>query len=80
MLNMWLFFHGFHVGKYTSPMECLGPRLLFHLPAVPFLNNFAHIPWEDTPDFPKPPQKKKFLYHQTFQVPKTEVLTYISCM
>ena len=25
------------------------------------INDFAHIPWEDTPDFPKPPQRKKFL-------------------
>ena len=26
------------------------------------LNDFAHIPWEDTPNFPKPPQRKKFLH------------------
>ena len=26
---------------------------------TPF-NDFAHIPWENTPNFPKPPQRKKF--------------------
>jgi len=25
------------------------------------VNDFAHIPWEGTPDFPKPPQRTKFL-------------------
>ena len=24
------------------------------------VHDFAHIPWEDTPNFPKPPQRKKF--------------------
>ena len=36
----------------------------FHMTAgVAFrlFNDFAHIPWEGTPDFPKPPQRKKFL-------------------
>ena len=26
------------------------------------INDFAHIPWEDTPNFPKTPQRKKFLH------------------
>ena len=26
------------------------------------LHDFAHIPWEDTPNVPKPPQRKKFLH------------------
>ena len=26
------------------------------------LNDFAHIPWEDTPNFPKPPRRKEFLH------------------
>ncbi len=26
-----------------------------------YINDFAHIPWEDTPDSPKPLQRKKFL-------------------
>ena len=25
-----------------------------------YISDFAHIPWEDTPNFPKPPQTKKF--------------------
>ena len=29
---------------------------------VSLINDFAHIPWEDTPSFPKPPQRKKFLH------------------
>ena len=32
----------------------LHPNSSFH--------EFAHIPWEDTPNFPKPPQTKKFLH------------------
>ena len=26
------------------------------------INDFAHIPWEDTPNFPKAPQRKEFLH------------------
>ena len=29
--------------------------------------DFAHIPWEDTPNFPKPPQRKKFLHKLNVQ-------------
>ena len=29
---------------------------------ITYINDFAHIPWEDTPNFPKPPQRKKFLH------------------
>ena len=28
----------------------------------PFFNDFAYIPWEDTPNFPKPPQRKEILH------------------
>ena len=27
-----------------------------------FINDFAHIPWEDTPNFPKTPQRKEILH------------------
>jgi len=37
-------------------------RLKMFLMRVLLLNDVAHIPWEDTPNFPKPTQRKKFLH------------------
>ena len=45
---------------FTLPETNIAPENGW-LEDVPFLNDFAHIPWEDTPDFPKPLQGKKFL-------------------
>ena len=35
------------------------------------INDFAHIPWEDTPNFPKPTQRKTFLHKLLIHVPGT---------
>ena len=31
-------------------------------PCHAYFNDFAHTPWEDTPNFPKAPHRKKFLH------------------
>ena len=49
----------------------LSPRgYIRYIQYTPFLlsNDFAHIPWEDTPNFPKPPQRKKFLQNCWWRV------------
>ena len=39
----------------------LQPRKPAGLQGCKSFNDFAHLPWEDTPNFPKPPQRKEFL-------------------
>ena len=39
----------------------LGPNI-YHTLSYCWFNDFAHIPWEDTPNFPKPPQRKEILH------------------
>jgi len=34
----------------------------FILKRAATINDFAHIPWEDTPNFPKPPERKKSIH------------------
>ena len=48
-----------------------GPLLVLSgviTPISMIFNDFAHIPWEDTPDFPNPPQGNKFLQNCWWRV------------
>ena len=53
-----VYFDGVNVGEYSmhgSKWKCT---------YVVIYNDFAHIPWEDTPNFPKPPTKKQIPKHK----------------
>ena len=50
-------------GTVISRISCLhvgARRLNIQKQQWVCFNDFAHIPWEDTPNFPKPPQRKIF--------------------
>ena len=47
------------VGNQSSSFRGISCVSENHTPPNPKLNDFAHIPWEDTPNFPKPPQMKE---------------------
>ncbi len=53
-----------HDGWWVQLVNLSGART--HMADLPtkalLINDFAHIPCEDTPNFPKPPQRKKFLH------------------
>ena len=60
-------------GIRRSPIRCAK----FFFPKTNLVdkhfNDFAHIPWEDTPNFPKTQQRKKFLHK-----PLVKFLGYLS--
>ena len=50
----------------------------FILKRAATINDFAHIPYENTPNFPKPPQRKKF--RGIFQGYVGEILENFTCV
>ena len=70
--SCYRFVDGKMLSDFALNTPCQGVRWLFqrlfveapdirNLQRKTSLNDFAHIPWEGTPDFPKSPQRKKFL-------------------
>ena len=57
----------------SPPWHTQGPAFIWPSrrvsPQESWFNDFAHIPWEDTPNFPKPPQRKKFLHKLLVKFP-----------
>ena len=56
-----------------SHKKWLGRLKIFSLCGVsffgPYFHDFAHIPWKDTPNFTKPPKRKKFLHKLLVKCP-----------
>ena len=67
----WMFFSVLQRESKQKPMgrHNSKPRAIITLLLWPLFNDFAHIPWEDTPNSPKPPQRKKFLHKLLVKFP-----------
>ncbi len=46
------------VNHHPNP-PCVMICFTFSMPSNAWIHDFAHIPWEDTPNFPRPPTKKE---------------------
>ncbi len=55
-----------HIYPNSSHIMSYWPNLTAHKSKI---NDFAHIPWEDTSNFPKLPQRKKFLHKLLVKFP-----------